>query len=218
MTYNVISTGSKGNAVIINDQILIDCGVPYKPLKPYVKSLKLVLLTHIHSDHFKPSTARALHQERPTLRFGCCEWMVGPLLDAGVDKRVIDVLNPYKGSDSAVLYKGLAVIHPDFIPHNVPNCAWHIFDGKEHLFYATDTGTLDGIEAKNYDLYLVEANHTRAELEARMAEKLEKGEFSYETAAAANHLSREQAEDWIYQNIGPNGRYAFLHQHQEVAE
>ena len=218
MTYNVISTGSKGNAVIINDQILIDCGVPYKPLKPYVKSLKLVLLTHIHSDHFKPSTARALHQERPTLRVGCCEWMVGPLLDAGVDKRVIDVLNPYKGSDSAVLYKGLAVIHPDFIPHNVPNCAWHIFDGKEHLFYATDTGTLDGIEAKNYDLYLVEANHTRAELEARMAEKLEKGEFSYETAAAANHLSREQAEDWIYQNIGPNGRYAFLHQHQEVAE
>lgn len=218
MTYNVISTGSKGNAVIINDQILIDCGVPYKLLKPCIKSLKLVLLTHIHSDHFKPSTARALHQERPTLRFGCCEWMVGPLLDAGVDKRVIDVLNPYKGSDSAVLYKGLAVIHPDFIPHNVPNCAWHIFNGKEHLFYATDTGTLDGIEAKNYDLYLIEANHTRAELEARMAEKLEKGEFSYEAAAAANHLSREQAEDWIYQNIGPNGQYAFLHQHQEVAE
>lgn len=215
MTYNVISTGSKGNAVVINDQILIDCGVPYKLLEPVVKGLKLVLLTHIHGDHFRPATARALHRERPALRFGCCEWMVGPLLEAGVGKRVIDVISPYEGNDAAVLYKGLAAIHPEFIPHNVPNCAWHIFDGKEHLFYATDCGTLDGIKAKDYDLYLVEANHTRAELEARVAEKQAKGEFAYELAAATNHLSREQAEDWLYQQMGPNSRYAFLHQHQE---
>lgn len=211
MTYNIISTGSKGNAVVINDQILIDCGVPYKLLKPYVKSLKLVLLTHIHSDHFKPSTARALHQERPTLRFGCCDWMVRPLLEAGVDKRVIDVFSP--GDTYCYFY--VCAVTPEPLTHNVPNCGYHILAGRERLFYATDTGTLDGIDAKDYDLYLIEANHTRAELEARMAEKLEKGEFSYEAAAATNHLSREQAEDWIYQNIGPNGRYVFLHQHQE---
>ena len=37
MTYNIISTGSKGNAVIINNEILIDCGVPFKDIKPYIK-------------------------------------------------------------------------------------------------------------------------------------------------------------------------------------
>lgn len=216
MTYNVIATGSKGNAVLINDQILIDCGVPYKKLEPYTKTMRLVLLTHIHSDHFNPATVRALHRERPALRWGCCEWMVEPLLEAGVDKRVIDVISPYSGADGAALYKRLAAVHPEFIPHDVPNCAWHIFDGKEHLLYATDTGTLDGIEAKHYNLYLIEANHTRAEIEERIAAKVEAGEFAYEYRAARNHLSQEQALDWLAENAGQYSRYVFLHQHQEA--
>ena len=35
----VISTGSKGNAVLLNDEILIDCGVPFRELEPYCKGL-----------------------------------------------------------------------------------------------------------------------------------------------------------------------------------
>lgn len=212
MTYNIISTGSKGNAVVINGQILIDCGVPYKRLEPVVKGLKLVLLTHVHSDHFKPKTAAALHRERPALRFGCCEWMVKSLLDAGVSKRVIDVLDPHHTYE----YGGIGAIRPEPLTHNVRNCGYHIFAFSwERLFYATDTGTLDGIEAKCYDLYMIEANHTKAELEARMAEKIAAGEFAYEVEASRNHLSLEQAEDWLYQNMGPNSQYVFLHQHIE---
>lgn len=30
--YNIIATGSKGNAVVIEHEILIDCGVPFKAL------------------------------------------------------------------------------------------------------------------------------------------------------------------------------------------
>ena len=41
MTYNIISTGSKGNAVVINGRILIDCGVPFKALEPVKKDLRL---------------------------------------------------------------------------------------------------------------------------------------------------------------------------------
>ena len=213
MTYNIISTGSKGNAVVINDQILIDCGVPYKLLKSTLKNLKLSLLTHIHGDHFKPETVRALHRERPTLRFGCCEWMVVPLLEAGVDKRVIDVYDPT--IKAFLMYGGDLSIRPESLFHNVPNCGYHIKANGERLFYATDTGTLDGIEANGYDLYLIEANHTRAELDERIAEKQAKGEFSYEISAASNHLSQEQAEDWLYQQMGPNSKYVFLHQHTD---
>ena len=32
--YNIISTGSDGNATILEDFVLIDCGVPYKALEP----------------------------------------------------------------------------------------------------------------------------------------------------------------------------------------
>lgn len=217
MTYNIIATGSSGNAVVIDGCILIDCGVPFKSLAPVINDIKLVLLTHIHKDHFKPSTAAAIHRRRPTVRFGCCEWMVAPLLDAGVSKRMIDVYD----FDSGRFYgSGLPyAIETEPLTHNVPNCGYRIFgpDG-DRLFYATDTGTLDGITAKDYDLYLIEANHTRADLEARAAEKQTAGVYAYEVEAAKNHLSQEQAMDWIYQNIGTKGRYVFLHGHIEEKE
>lgn len=210
MTYNIISTGSQGNAVVINDDILIDCGVPFKSLADAKKDLKLVLLTHEHGDHFRPRTVRALSKERPTLRWGCCDWMVHHLLEAGVDKRRIDVLAPWSGYDY-----GFSTVRPEPLVHNVQNCGYHIQIGNERLFYATDTGTLDGIEAKGYDLYLIEANHLRAELEQRIEEKRATGEFAYEYAAAQNHLSQEQAMDWLAENIGANSRVQFLHQHSE---
>lgn len=210
MTFDVIATGSKGNAVVINGNILIDCGVSMKSIVEVKKDLKLVLLTHAHGDHFKPRTVRALHKERPTLRWGCCEWMVGPLLEAGVDKRVIDVME----NEMFSCYMGLASVSPVGLVHDVQNCGWRIFT-DELLFYATDTATLDGVEALGYDLYLIEANHTREELEARARAKLEAGEFAYEYRAAANHLSQEQALDWLAKNMGPNSQYVFLHQHQE---
>ena len=211
MTFDVLATGSSGNAVVINGTILIDCGVPFKTLEPVKKGLKLVLLTHIHSDHFKPRTVRALHKEHPTLRWGCCEWMVATLLESGVDKRVIDVLTPGFCS----VYKGLCTVMPEGLTHDAPNCGYHIWSGDDTLFYATDTATLDGIDANGYDLYLIEANHTREDLEARARAKLENGEYAYELRAARNHLSKEQALDWLYQQMGPNSRYAFLHQHAE---
>lgn len=49
MNYKVINTGSDGNAILINGEILIDCGVSFKKIEPYYKNIKLVLLTHVHS-------------------------------------------------------------------------------------------------------------------------------------------------------------------------
>lgn len=209
MNYKIIATGSAGNAVIINDNILIDCGVPYKSLRPYDKQLRLVLLTHEHSDHFRPGTIRILARQHPAIRWACCEWMVGHLLAAGVPARAIDVFEPHHAGS----YDGLAAIMPEQLTHNVPNCGWHVFQTGESLFYATDTGTLDGIEASNYDLYMIEANHTQEELAARIAAKEARGEFAYEYRAAENHLSYEQAVDWLASNMGPHSQWIPMHAH-----
>ena len=99
--YNIIATGSKGNAVKIDD-ILIDCGVSFKKLKDVYKHIRLVLLTHEHSDHFRPSTIRKLAAERPTLRFGCCRWMVPKLIECGVSPTQIDVYDIGKRYDYKV--------------------------------------------------------------------------------------------------------------------
>lgn len=215
MTYNVIATGSDGNATVVNDCILIDCGVPYKALKHYVKRLQLVLLTHEHSDHFNPATVRRLAQERPGLRWSCCEWMVEKLLDAGVYRSQIDVLEP--GQSGA--YAAGVAIRAEKTPHNAPNCAWKVvFNlGKtvERLFYATDCGTLDGITAKGFEVYMVEANHKQADIERRAAEKLAAGEYAYEFKAAENHLSFEQARDWLAENMGPRSVWVPMHEHKE---
>lgn len=212
MTYDILATGSSGNAVVINGEILIDCGVPMKKLREsgYIKELRLVLLTHAHGDHFNPATVRALHKERPSLRWGCCKWMVPYLREAGLGALLIRMLTK-KETFRMQKY----TIFPVDLVHDVPNCGWHIWTENERLFYATDTSTLDHIEAKDYDLYLIEANHTKAEIEARIAEKQARGELAYEYRAARNHLSREQALDWLARNAGPNSQYVFLHQHME---
>lgn len=207
--FEILATGSTGNAIIINNIILIDCGVPFKTLRDHYKKLKLVLLTHIHGDHFNKSTIRRLARERPTLRFGCCQWLVKPLLSAGVNSKNIDVMEP----DVAYGYGAFDVI-PVSLVHDVPNCGYkiHFPDGK--LFYATDTNNLNGIVAKNYDLYMVEANYGEEEIRQRIAAKKEAGEYAYEYKVLQNHLSVEKCNDFLYRNMGPKSEYVYLHQHE----
>lgn len=213
MTFNIISTGSKGNAVVINNHIMVDCGVPYSKLREVRKDLKIVLLTHRHGDHFNKKTVARLHQDRPTLRFACCDWMVPLLLDAGVDKRVIDVAG--NGSKLPMLcYKNIASVMAEPLVHDVPNCGWHIHADKS-CFYATDTGTLSHVTAKGYDYYLIEANHTEDDIKQRIYNKKKSGEYCYESRAAENHLSQEQAESWLAENMGAASEFIFLHQHEE---
>lgn len=209
MNYNIISTGSQGNAVVVNNHILIDCGVTFKALKGVYKDLQIVLCTHIHTDHFKPQTLKRLAEERPTLRFGCCEWLVNDLVTAGVPKQSIDVLEIGKIYD----YKAFKV-SPIKLYHNVPNCGYRIFASGEKAIYATDTGHLQGITAKDYDLYMIEANYDEDDLEQRIIEKTAAGQYCYELYVAERHLSHTQASEWLMQNMSAKSEYVFLHQHQ----
>jgi len=207
--YRVIATGSKGNAVVINGIILIDCGVPFRALKDVCNGLQLVLLTHIHGDHFNRSTIRRLAQERPTLRWGCCEWLACELREL-VEPCKIDVFD----DGGFYWYSGITV-KPVILPHDVHNCGYCIdFNGHGKMFYATDTNSMDGIEAHNYDLYLIEANYTESEITERIRRKQEAGEYCYEWDVLKNHLSREKALDWLYRNMDSQSQYVLLHEHE----
>ncbi len=211
MTCDVIGSGSSGNAVILDKHILIDCGVPFKLIQANAKDLRLVLLTHKHGDHFHEATIRRLVETRPTLRFAMCDWMV-PLAVDVIPPENVDIMH----ADREYQYGSFSVSPFDLV-HDVPNCGWrvHFRDPDYKALYATDTGTMDGVSAKNYDYYLVEANHDEAELERRAKEKLERGEFSYESRAALNHLSRQKVDRWLSENAGGGSRVVYLHQHKE---
>lgn len=210
MNYKIISSCSTGNATIIKDIILIDCGVTFKKLEKYYKQLKIVLLTHIHSDHFKKETIKKLAQERPTLRFACCEWLLKPLLECGVERKNIDILQIGTKYDYK-LFKIVAIK----LYHDVPQCGYRILFDDYKVIYMTDTKTIEGISAKNYDLYLVEANYKENELEERIKQKQLQGDFTYEWRVKDTHLSEEQCVEFLLNNMGKNSEYVFMHQHIE---
>lgn len=211
--YDIISTGSSGNATVLNGNVLVDCGVPYKSLASYVPKLGLVLLTHIHSDHFNGSTIRRMALNRPGLRWGCGRWLAAPLVEAGVPKRVIDVYEMGHTYDYGPLR-----VEPVMLIHNVENCGYKMDFGGCRVIYATDTVSMSGIEAKNYDLYLVEANYEDEEIDRRIHDKLKRGEYSYEVEARKHHLSQTRCDDWLYQNMNRNSRFVYMHRHVDREE
>lgn len=201
--YQVLSSGSKGNCVIYHNTIAVDMGIPYSIIKNHQSNLQIVLLTHIHGDHFNISTIKKLAFERPTLRFACGEFLV-KYLD-GIKN--IDVLEP------GLLYDyGHFKISPIVLYHDVPNFGYRIFKENHKTIHITDTAHLEKIEAKNYDLYAIESNYNEDTIFESIKRKQEKGEFAYQVGSIQTHLSEQQARDFIFKNGGANSQVLRLHE------
>lgn len=128
-----------------------------------------------------------------------------------VSPRRIDVIQENKWMN----YAGIGVkVKQQPTLHDVPNCCWHIDINGEKAFYATDMGTLEGIEAKDYDLYMIEANREEDELRETIKRKQESGEHIYEYRVQGSHFLVEQAKKFLAENMGEKSEYLFLHQHK----
>lgn len=205
--YKVIQSNSKGNSILYHQSILVDIGIPFAKIKPYLKDIQIVLLTHKHDDHFNKSTIKKLAFERPSVRFGCCSWMFEKLLDCGVKSRNIDVY------EIGEYYNyGDLVISPIKLYHDVENCGYRIIKDYYKIFHATDTAHLNGIEAVNYDLYSLEHNYDEDTINGIIEAKTAKGEFCYEKGAINSHLSFQQANDFVFKNAGENYEVLRLHE------
>jgi len=207
--YKVINSGSDGNCTILNESIAIDLGISSKKLGDYAKKIKLVLLTHTHSDHFNSLAIRKLAREHPKLKFVCLKHIV-PELSKHVPKNSIYVLEENKLYDL-----GICKLAAFPLTHDVPNNGWRIQIGNEKCIYATDTTNLYGITAKDYDLYLIEANYDLEETLRRINEKRMNGEFAYEMRAMNNHLSRQQCDEFLQANMKETSEFVYMHQHKE---
>ena len=209
MEYKIIQTGSKGNALLLGDELLVDCGVSFKKLKD--EKIRLVLLTHEHKDHFNAATIRRLGREHPLMRFGCPPYLVSKVADCGIRYSQIDIYKP----ERIYAYSDDLAISTFPLFHDALNVGYKVRIGDEKIFYAADTSDLAGIEAKGYDWYFIEANYEEEELQERIAEKMKKGDFCYETRVAETHLSKEQAERFVCENRAPHSNVLFIHRHTE---
>ena len=204
--YQVIGTGSDGNAVLYHNSILVDCGVSFKAIMPVLKDIKIILLTHSHSDHIKVSTLDKIQELRPTVKIAGPEWMA---------KYVFHLRNVFIFEPDKYYRFGKYMISPFELTHNVPNVGYRIYKGNPvtyRIFHATDTAHLDGIIAKNYDLYAIEHNYDQERIEALIDEKKEKGQFAYEHRALNSHLSEEKAIEFIHKNHKKSSQVLRLHE------
>ena len=199
----VISSGSEGNAVIYNNAIMVDCGVSFKALQEVKRSLKIVLLTHKHSDHLKIRTLQRLQAERPTLRVACGNFLLEELPCI----KNIDVLQVGKIYDY-----GAFKVSPIKLYHDVPNFGWRIFlPNGQKIFHATDTVHLEGISAKGYDLYAIEHNYCEEYIQQAIEEARANGEYTHAYGNINTHLSIQQARAFIEANRKESSEVLELH-------
>ena len=199
----VINSGSEGNAVIYNNAIMVDCGVSLKALSEVKRSLKIVLLTHKHSDHIKIRTLQRLQAERPTLRVACGNFLLEELPCI----KNIDVLQVGKIYDY-----GAFKVSPVKLYHDVPNFGWRIFlPNGQKIFHATDTVHLEGISAKGYDLYAIEHNYCEEYIQQAIEEARANGEYTHAYGNINTHLSIQQARAFIEANRKESSEVLELH-------
>lgn len=198
----IIQSNSKGNAILYKD-VLVDIGVSYKKLAPYLNEIKIILLTHIHGDHFNKSTIAKVAKQKPLIRFVCCEWLVDPLLDLGV--RNIDCLELNKLYDFGfVQVSPFKLYHLNSDMSICENCGWRIFSDKK-IFHATDTEHLEGITAIGYDVYAIEGNYDEVLLDFILEHSTE---YEHGHRSKLTHLSIQQRERFINENA--RGKYEGL--------
>ena len=201
--YNVIATGSTGNSVLYFNSILIDIGIPYSRLKPYAKDIQIVLTTHAHGDHINIKTLQRLQKERPSLRVGCGEWML-PYLEGMTN---VDVYKFGQWYDYGYFKIAIGKCY-----HDVENCFYRIEKNGYRIFHATDTKTLEGVTARGYDLYCIEANYSEPIALQMIEQAREKGEFTHIIGSINSHLSEEQCNDFYYKNKSENSKLIRLHE------
>jgi phosphoribosyl 1,2-cyclic phosphodiesterase len=196
MNYEIISTGSKGNSVIIND-VLIDAGVPFNKIKSYLYDVKYLLITHIHSDHMNKKTLQQIAAAFPHIHIiGNYEvheaYNVNTIANAGFDIETDDyIFTPFECLHDVLTYGYI----------------WS-YEGKD-IIYVTDTSSLENAPDKKYDYFFIESNHDEVKLEA--VRNQQHGKYS-PYLSGKRHLSTQQAKSFYYTHRkSPEAEFIELH-------
>ncbi len=153
MYFNVLRSGSKGNATIvlnIDTLIVIDMGISLSTLKEglqeinkSIEEINAILITHDHTDHI--SGLRYVENVR---RYATKNTLSGEY----------NIVEPFSS-----FYIGSFLITPIMTYHDAFNpCGYIIEDDKEKLVYITDTSYIDKKSiklAKNPTYLILECNH-----------------------------------------------------------
>ena len=154
MFFDIIASGSKGNATLVfakNHLIMIDFGIPLKQveeeLSKYNKNIKdvdLLLVTHDHADHYRG--LKCISPKKQCALEGTLPGSLNTILEVEVPIYLDDVkITPFRTN------------------HDATNpCGYMIEEEDEKLVYMTDTGCYLSSNTpliKNPTYLVIESNH-----------------------------------------------------------
>lgn len=206
--YLKIGSSSKGNCILVQTKFMLDCGVTYKKISKYLKFVKFIFISHIHKDHLFPTTISKIGFNYPTIKFvTSSEEVVKKLISCNIPKKNIYYLQPSKWCNL-----GMIKLKTEPLAHDVENyCLKWEYEGKKGI-YITDTADVDDLKAKNYDLYLIESNYNEDLLKEHIINCEDNNELYYLDRVARTHLSFEQANSFLIENMGSNSAFDYIHQ------
>ena len=209
MKYNIISSSSKGNCIVVEDFLALDVGVSYSKIKKYLNKIKLIFISHIHKDHLLPSTIKQIAYNYPTIKFITgSRGVVEKLFENGVNKKNIYFMKENKWYSLGILDFRLEPLVHDADNYCI-KVKFNTIDKK--MIYIVDTANVNNIEAKNYDLYLIESNYRKDILQKHIEECEDESKLYYLDRVPKTHLSNEQANGFLIENMGEESIYQFIH-------
>ena len=184
LEYNIIGTGSTGNAVRIED-IMVDCGVPYSKMKEDLYKVDALLITHSHRDHILPATFNKIRKEFPNIKV---------YANANVAYQY-DVDKVIGHADFNI--RNIRVIPFDGV-HDVPVTGFVILMGDLNILYMTDSSRVCPPDGYVYDYIFLESNYDEKKLEMTAKNYARKGYDPYESVL--RHLSTQKCKEFYYLN------------------
>lgn len=100
----------------------------------------------------------------------------------------------------------------DPLQHDVENYALHFEYKRKKGIYIVDTANVDDITAKDYDLYLIENNYQEKVLKRNIENCENEKEMIYYKRIPYTHLSAEQSNSFLIENMGDNSKFQYIHQ------
>lgn len=220
---NVIATGSSGNAICIDDNIIIDIGIGYPRLEPYLMKCSAIFVTHRHGDHFKYNVLKRLYKKRPALVTN--RTFLNSDTHDYLSTKVPELANPMSKSpimqvenwSTNVTCRDGRTYHVETykLAHDVENQGFIITnDQGEKLIHATDTSTMKYAPRDKYDWLLIEGNWDQDKFD----EMLESDDINLQWRAIRNirHLSVQDFEVFVRNNSHPTSRVHQLHASLEL--
>lgn len=210
MNFEVIGSSSKGNCIVVEKFLMLDCGVTYSKIKTLLKNIKVVFISHVHKDHLLPTTIKQIAYNYPNIKFICgSREVVFKLVENGVNKKNIFFMQENKWYSLGIMDFSL-----EKLEHDTPNyCIKFKINALDKKgIYIVDTSNVNNLKAVGYDLYLIESNYNEDILKKHIKNCENEEELYYLHRVPYTHLSYEQANTFLIENMRENSEYFYIHQ------